>query len=893
MHDFYTAEFVIRSKKGSAQDSLGTLVDYVLTWLKKRYGKDEITRIIPNRDRLLGNGSLDSSLNSGKIFIDTAYCENSNGIFWACKIIELFLRRASFAPRKWITEIGYQSTLKNETSISYSVKFDDALTTEKKPAPFPEPNAPEVATLILKSDKWTCSVKDGFINKARHSDHGGTLFGLEACRRLIKKTHSNSSAETNNHWISLCKVNRPDKNKDIWMQRLADVVDGVLVAPSFDDAKEKIFDNRPLIFCNDGPNDPDNIGFWEWTERQSQTGRWFSNATYIEHPTPIEIIILNQFSNVGEIMGALKSGLPIPAYARNNILFAVKNDAVVKGVLCNLSNFNVRLGNDNDVFITIKDNIYELPYYEFSEQDVFTWNYRKIYKRIALTEPKKQLPVYAPAETIKQLFLQRMSWPVFKAQGISKSDWQKFKQFMSEIPNASILESLSEMYDLSHQEAEKYVDSFLQTVENYIDTKDVDSTLIVQMLENHKGLKQVCDEVSYKGWLAEHEAEIAKAKKEVAAIQSEAEQKVVAAKQHLLDIENSVSSAEAKKQTVLSEITTAQSKLEQLRTEIEQYEALGNDALTAVRQKISDAQKDMAGFIADLSVFLPQSSLSPNSKQQVSGWRYTHYFSLYLEEEIEFSETWEDEISIISDNLQCSAKVENELCLMLTAFVYAAHINNIPLLIAGPGGYDIANVLSASIYASPAGQLTLCNECSYSNITEVSKYDEHIIAVQNMFGKGWSDILPQAFSTLNKHIIWTHPYAEDLAIEPKGLYNYMLPILSECFVGIANFQVTLPTPGKRVDGFKAYPHKRKQPLRMAAFKRLGLSKLLTQQLELVLTDTKAIIGSSKDKDIEVLFGLIPLCVLTGRVDVLSEAIETEKGISNSIKAEAARYIEEE
>ena len=122
----------------------------------------------------------------------------------------------------------------------------------------------------------------------------------------------------------------------------------------------------------------------------------------------------------------------------------------------------------------------------------------------------------------------------------------------------------------------------------------------------------------------------------------------------------------------------------------------------------------------------------------------------------------------------------------------------------------------------------------------------------------------------------------------------MLPILSECFVGAGAFPVAIPIPGKRIDGFKSYSHKKKQPLRIAAFKRLGLSKLLTQQLEIVLTDAKAIMDNpARDKDMEVLFGMLPLCVLTGRADVLKDVIETESGVSNSVKDEVARYIEEE
>ena len=88
---------------------------------------------------------------------------------------------------------------------------------------------------------------------------------------------------------------------------------------------------------------------------------------------------------------------------------------------------------------------------------------------------------------------------------------------------------------------------------------------------------------------------------------------------------------------------------------------------------------------------------------------------------------------------------------------------------------------------------------------------------------------------------------------------------------------------------------KKQPLRFdSAFKRLGLSKLLLNQLSLILSDAKGILENpAKDTDVEILFGMLPLCVLTGRLDILKDVIETESGISNSVKNEAARYIEEE
>lgn len=188
--------------------------------------------------------------------------------------------------------------------------------------------------------------------------------------------------------------------------------------------------------------------------------------------------------------------------------------------------------------------------------------------------------------------------------------------------------------------------------------------------------------------------------------------------------------------------------------------------------------------------------------------------------------------------------------------------------------------------------MVLGDECNLSIAEKISEADDSIVLVQNMFENGWADTLPQKFTRLKKQIIWTHPYVEDMLIEPKGLYNYMLPILSECFIGA--FPASKLWPGKRIAEFKPYISQGEQPLRISAFKHLGISKLLLNRLTHILSDAKAILdNSAKDKDMEMLFGVLPLCALSGRLDVLKNVIESESGISKSVKDEAARYIEEE
>ena len=694
-------------------------------------------------------------------------------------------------------------------------------------------------------------------------------------------------------WISLCKVNRPDKYNAIWMQRLADSIKGALIAPEFDETKEKIFENRQLIFCEDSPTTPDSIGFWEWTERQTDSGKWLSNAIYLEDISPIEIYILDKANSVIDVVDTLKAGIHIPAYLHNDVLFVAKKDNIYEGVLCNLSYFDARPGNE--VFIKLKSNIYTLPYYKLNEQDIFTWKYRKVYKYIALGDPINKAQVYDFTETIKQMILQRMTWPIFKAQGISRSDWQKFRQFLNDISDGSIVEQLSEMYSMTLQEARDCVDTFLQTVDDYMAVEDFDSGLIVQILSNHEGLQKFCTNLAYEKWCSEHQAEIAKAKGEIAAIKEATLQETALAQKQLNDIKQSIVSATDDHNALLAEICAAQSRIDNLCSEIEQYETLGDEALATVRQKIADAQKDMAGFIADISVILPQTQPQtyPDPKTRESLWQYESApVDTYSEDEVDLSENWNDELNTINQNLVHSLAVSSDFSSMLSAFLYATHINNIPLLVAGPAGRDIAEITAISLFGSNAGHLWLGNDPSNNIAEALADYEEQIISVENMFGKGWHDELPQMFTRLNKQVIWTHPYVEDMVIEPKGLYNYMLPIFSECFIGA--LPAAKPWPSKRIDEFEKFVSTQKHPLKISAFKRLKLSKLLVNQLTLALSDAKAILNQpSKDKDMEVLFGLIPLCVLTGRHNILREVIETESGISAAVKAEALRYIEEE
>ena len=802
MIDFYRVKFSIYPHNGSIENCFEEIITIIRRWLEAKYTPQKVSGIIPDWDEFTTGGSFGNNHQIGSFSAETiSYHIHSNNkdSAWACRIEEYSRKSLRYASQRWITEIGYRVLSQKAAEVSYYVCYENIFSENNQAINKPNFNIPKAAQNIIMSDKWKC-IADAQLFDAvvsHYKPFKGKLFGLVDCRNLIESSKVEEIVPVDKRWISLCRVNRPDKNDDIWLRRFADCIDGRLTAFVLNENKDQIFDNRPYIFRKDGPSKADSIGFWEWYECQNQYGTWQSNSSFLSDLIPIEFIYFDGLSDIEEIIETLKSGTTIPSYMSGNIMFSVKKDGKIKGVLCDLSSFTVRPGEN--FYITIKSDIYTLPYYEFDESDIFQFKNRKVLKSIQPGEPIRMIPVFSVTDSIKQLLLSNMTWPVFKAKGITRSDWQKMK--------------------LTHTEQIEEAESQLET------------------------------------------------------------------------IRKSISAAEDDKIHLLMEIEAAQEKLDQLRAEIVRNEALGRDTVDATRRKIADAQKNMAGFIAELSAFMPFGSFSHSDTAIDS--QYIHPADRrYSEDDFEMADNWNSEYNVIFQNLSSALRIDSEICAMLSAFLYSAYLHKEPLLIAGPGGTQIADILSVSLSGKESGKLLLGNNADYGLSDKLSMSEERIIAIRNMFGKGWSDDYPSSIAMMDKQILWTHPFVEDLQIEPKGLYNYMLPIFSECFIGAIDSCELIP--GKRAEDFKGFIPGKPKPLRIPAIRKLGLSRWLLNRLERILSDAKAILSNpAKERDLDVLFGLLPLSVLTGRTDILQEYIESETGISGFVKAEAARYYSEE
>lgn len=693
-------------------------------------------------------------------------------------------------------------------------------------------------------------------------------------------------------FTSLCRV--ADGNNDRFgLLRLADIDNGQLFQPFKSNRMTSYFENRTWIYKKDGPSTVGTIGVWQWTSipNQNNPDTDYVQSYYISNINPVRVVI-TMAKSLDDLVEQLKLGHIRTLPCVCDTLFAYQeHNGLIMGLFCKSTDFVIV-----DRYVQINEDIYALPFYSFGSQDIFTCEDGNLcfLKNLQLCDPLDHIIIGDANDIIKSMILERSTWSLFKeCVGATKAEWRHSKTLLEKICSDSLYDGVSQKLKCSLDQAKQLVDDFAYRANELIETGDVDIETLARIVMMHDGLRVQCEDAIYQRWQEAHKLEIAKANDEIAIIQSKAIQEEHSAQQRLIEIQHEIALAMAEKEKLHSEIDLSQCRLDELITDIEEHEVLGKETMVAVQKRIENARENMAGFIAEISPFLQQSSTQRSPNDSFSSWRYGDSSEqIYSNDEVEVASNWQDDFDSISQNFSQSLGVNPAISMMLGAFLYSAHLNKIPLLIAGPGSSDVANILSVSIYASNAGILSLGDGLIEDMKVAVQQGEAKVVSIQNMFGSGWSDTFPQLIASDEKHMIWTHPYVEDLLIEPKSLFNYMIPVFSECFTE------WLPArdmfPGRHGKIFKPYTSNRTRSLHLKSFRQLGLSKLQLARLEKILSNAKEILNRpNSEKDLEMLFGLLPFSVLFGKKDILKETLENEKGISDAVRTEVARYLGEE
>ena len=654
-------------------------------------------------------------------------------------------------------------------------------------------------------------------------------------------------------FTSLCRVGIPSGNS-LELYRMADIVDG-----SIQTQKQNGFPQRDILYTKDRSKQENYIGIWAWrTEPNYNPDRLdYIVSAFLPSHAPIQIIVVPNCQTMEDLKEYLCQGIAhIPDGER--ALYAVSADSEYIGLLCRKSDIVEENGTAK-----LKSSVTKLPLYKFCEQEIVKVRDWSFFCRIHLGMPSKLLPIRDPLETVKELILQRSPIAKLKERGTIR-EAREFRAFLQELPATDLYQEIAASCGCSLEEAKSYADKFVQCAETYLQGTDVESRLLCAAVECSPELIERCRSLNEEKWRQEHEKQLAQAQEDLAQITLKAQQQ--------------------RKQCDL--LVMEQQQLEKRRdalaAEIDQQQQLAADVEEQVAARIAAAREKAAEFICEMA-FHGSAAAAPNvpaaQDQFMPGKKLDADSS-------EHHEDW-DAICTLQDGLEEAGIIEGRTS-MLAAFLYVAYVLRTPLLLAGPNGRGIADALSAALFGRTASILR-CEGAYDPDATEQCMNDEgRVIVLLDPINTGWISHIPDFTAQKDKLILAVHPFAEDLLIEPKGLYNYVVPVLTELFVD-------QPASGKYVGGcfgadFRGYDRTKPQK-KLHLAKKLPMPAMLRNQLQQMLADMKALLGRD-EPDYDVLFGALPYAYVTGKADAILEGTEDEGGLSKDTQALIRAFLGE-
>ncbi len=585
-------------------------------------------------------------------------------------------------------------------------------------------------------------------------------------RKLLANNESNETIEKTS--LFLLEGN----NVRRYLQRVADFDGNRLIRFSSDNDREKRFDNRDQFSFQmehfDGL-DAGTAQIYDWfaKPKQQDPEKDEANIIFKSDRRPIELIDLHAHDS-GEALQNLKNGFQWFHFWENGQYLYVlshRDDGTVETLYCPKET----LKKENDL-IHIDPTIVSLEQYSIEKKDLlavpffnFESEIRIFYAKLELGEPQKRMLLCTPHEVTAHFVREYATETKLKNIISGRQNWQAFRGFINAECIEPICRKIASECGYDERKAKECLDQFLNCSEQYLSGTDEDTQLVSTLVERNPSLLKKYKTIVQERWEKENTEKL-KAVGEQFTAQSVLLQGI-----------------QQEREKLSKEIRAKQSELTALEQEIDSKRQLGEDTLHEVRQKICEARKDTAGFLAELSVYFPQSetTIIKNGKQSVSA---TFHDGLRIkdglaEEKVSISVL----LNIVRDNIEDSGVGESYADAVAT-WLLSAYCEHIPLLLAGPAAAQLADSISCGTNGHMAARLTCNGEWNQEIANQAVTSNSQVVLVENPFCGEWMERMPSLALSSKKLFLFATPFSEDLTIEPKSLYQYMLPVFTDFFI---------------------------------------------------------------------------------------------------------------
>ena len=265
----------------------------------------------------------------------------------------------------------------------------------------------------------------------------------------------------------------------------------------------------------------------------------------------------------------------------------------------------------------------------------------------------------------------------------------------------------------------------------------------------------------------------------------------------------------------------------------------------------------------------------------------------------DINRTAEHSLRAVCANLNGSFASENIisplLSQMLTCYLTVMHHYRIPLLLLGPYKDHIVSSFTYGAYQQGYNQILLSDSFKSMEFEQALKNCRRFAVVDNLFSPGYSDnVMPLSKEHSELGIYLSYPFYSDIQLQPKSIFAYAMPLISEFFI-VNDLVTRYPCYQGSTMYFSTKELVSSATLNdacMADYSKLGLSQLVLNRTKYILGATTELMHYSLNNNIfeptdteytsdslmaniSLLFGLAPLSLCLGRSELLNEALEND------------------
>lgn len=232
-------------------------------------------------------------------------------------------------------------------------------------------------------------------------------------------------------------------------------------------------------------------------------------------------------------------------------------------------------------------------------------------------------------------------------------------------------------------------------------------------------------------------------------------------------------------------------------------------------------------------------------------------------------------IRVLKSNLKRSG-VSEHYAEGLAKYLIAAYMHKQPLILVGPNSLDIIEAFAAAVCHQTYACLTCDDNYSAQFHNLLGANQERLVVLNNLISSAYIGHLEEILSHKDLFFIATHPYKEDLQVEPKSLYGFMLPIFTEFLVSeSASGMYTGISMTNEASLFKL--SELEDDYAVSKLNSFAPSPLVLNKVNTLFARMADLIQEDEDdfgyKDIEVVLALLPLAYAQMKINKLEDAIE--------------------